>query len=86
MFKRTTQFYYSITRQIEIKGSSLRKAVVEMREKYKREKEVFTEDTLISNQKDYHPTKLTGRQRRENGFLYDIETYPVEENDACVPY
>ena len=57
-----------------------------MRENFKNEKEISTEDELILNQYSYNPTNLTKIQQRENVFVYDIEICSDEENGESIPY
>ena len=47
---------------------------------------MLREDRLTFNQYDYNPTKHEQTQHREHVFVYDIETYPYEENGDCVAH
>ena len=50
------------------------------------EKEILAEDKLPFNQNKYNPTNSKKIQHSENVFVYDIELYPDEKNDDCVPF
>ena len=67
-------------------GVSLPITVEEVRETFKNERESLTEDKIPFHQYAYNPKKLQKTLFLETLSVYDIETYPDEENDDCVPH
>ena len=67
-------------------GTSLAKAVEEVRETFENEKELLTVEKITFNQYDYTSKKLAEIKHRENVFVYDFQTFPNKQNADCVPY